>query len=285
MSVIKIKASDGSWVDIPAFKGPKGKDGITPNITFQVEELATGSSATLTKSGTAENPIIKLGLPKGSNGTNADISKLINKSGFIGTLSGYQTPTLSSSNITINQDSNSGIELTTASTVTVNPGTEGTSWIKTVLIKNASTAVSLGDSWVWSGGEPPTIEENSRLTLCWNNDLGVATLVKGGAKVIKGTITNNQNSYNRLAYVWKDASSMSDTDALYSIPMTSSQEVELKEGYYIGGFGQDSAECVSSSNITLTSVVKPYGGTWFRVDSVSPGFECTIMIYAAGGND
>lgn len=180
MSVLKIKNSDGSWIDIPAVKGPKGKDGVTPNITFQVEELTPGSSATISKSGTTENPIIKLGLPKGSNGTNADISTVVLKTGSRGTLSGYQTPTLSSSNITINQDSNSGIELTTASTITVNPGTQGTSWIKSVLIKNAGTTVSLGDSWVWSGGEPPTIEENSILTLCWNNDLGVATLVTGG---------------------------------------------------------------------------------------------------------
>lgn len=190
MSILKIKASDGSWVGIPGIKGPKGDDGVTPNITFQVEELATGSPATITNSGTTENPIIKLGLPKGSNGADADTSTVVSKTGSRGTLAGYQTPTLSSSNITINQDSNSGIELTTASTITVNPGTEGTSWIKNVLIKNASTAVSLGDSWVWSGGEPPTIEENSRLTLCWNNDLGVATLLKGGAKVIKGIIKN-----------------------------------------------------------------------------------------------
>lgn len=179
MSVLKIKTSNGSWVDIPAIKGSKGKDGITPNITFQVEELATGSSATISKSGTAENPIIKLGLPKGSNGTNADISKLINKSDSRGTLSGYQTPTISSSNITINQDSNSGIQLTTASTITVNPGAEETSWVKTIFIKNADTTVSLGDNWVWSGGKVPTIEKNSRLSLCWNNDLGVAILVAG----------------------------------------------------------------------------------------------------------
>ena len=180
MSILKIKSTDGSWADIPAIKGPKGKDGVTPNITFQVDELTPGSSATISKSGTIENPTIKLGLPKGSKGTNADTSTVVLKTGSRGTLAGYQTPTIKSSNITINQDSNSGIELTTASTITVNSGTKGTSWIKSILIKNASTAVSLGDSWVWSGGEPPTIEENSRLTLCWNNDLGVATLVTGG---------------------------------------------------------------------------------------------------------
>lgn len=179
MSILKIKTSNGSWTDIPAIKGPKGKDGITPNITFQVEELTPGSSATLTKSGTLENPTIKLGLPKGSNGTNADITKLVNKSGSRGILSGYQTPTISSSNITINQDSNSGIQLTTASTITVDPGAEGTSWVKTIFINNADTTVSLGDNWVWSGGEVPTIEKNSRLSLCWNNDLGVAILVAG----------------------------------------------------------------------------------------------------------
>lgn len=262
MSILKIKTAEGSWADIPAIKGPKGKDGVTPNITFQVEELATGSSATLTKSGTIENPTIKLGLPKGSNGTNADISTVVLKTGSRGTLSGYQTPTLSSSNITINQDSNSGIELTTVSTITVNPGTEGTSWIKTVLVKNASTAVSLGDGWVWSGGEPPTIEENSRLTLCWNNDLGVASLVDGGTKLelFSGTFKHS-NDYGETGLVLKV---LRNGVELFSLGVSERIECKLANGDEIVPYDP------SNSGVGLWLVNSGISGG--RIDATGAGY-------------
>lgn len=49
-------------------KGDKGDTGATPNITATATTLPAGSSATVTKSGTAENPAFAFGIPKGDKG-------------------------------------------------------------------------------------------------------------------------------------------------------------------------------------------------------------------------
>ena len=49
-------------------KGEKGDTGVTPNITATATTLPAGSSATVTKSGTAENPAFAFGIPKGDKG-------------------------------------------------------------------------------------------------------------------------------------------------------------------------------------------------------------------------
>lgn len=49
-------------------KGEKGENGITPNITIgKVTTLDAGQQATVTKEGTAENPIFNFGIPKGKD--------------------------------------------------------------------------------------------------------------------------------------------------------------------------------------------------------------------------
>lgn len=49
-------------------KGEKGDTGVTPNITATATTLPAGSEATVTKSGTAENPAFAFGIPKGDKG-------------------------------------------------------------------------------------------------------------------------------------------------------------------------------------------------------------------------
>nr|DAE39119.1 MAG TPA: nucleoid-associated protein [Caudoviricetes sp.] len=50
-------------------KGPQGSPGITPNIQIgTVTTLQAGSDATASVSGTAENPLLNLGIPKGEAG-------------------------------------------------------------------------------------------------------------------------------------------------------------------------------------------------------------------------
>ena len=73
-------SSDGtlSWTndggkDNPAsvnIKGAKGDTGATPNLQIgDVTTLAAGSSATATITGTADNPLLNLGIPKGKDGS------------------------------------------------------------------------------------------------------------------------------------------------------------------------------------------------------------------------
>ena len=64
-------------------KGDKGNTGATPVITATATTLSAGSSATVTKSGTAENPTLAFGIPKGDKGDKGDT----------GASAGFGTPT------------------------------------------------------------------------------------------------------------------------------------------------------------------------------------------------
>lgn len=57
-------------------KGDPGKDGVTPDIKIgTVTTLPAGSAATASMGGTAAQPTLNLGIPKGANGDNANITK------------------------------------------------------------------------------------------------------------------------------------------------------------------------------------------------------------------
>ena len=63
---------DGS----PGKDGAPGKDGVTPDIKIgTVTTLPAGSAATASMGGTAAQPTLNLGIPKGANGDNANVTK------------------------------------------------------------------------------------------------------------------------------------------------------------------------------------------------------------------
>ena len=63
---------DGS----PGKDGAPGKDGVTPDIKIgTVTTLPAGSEATASMGGTAAQPTLNLGIPKGANGDNANVTK------------------------------------------------------------------------------------------------------------------------------------------------------------------------------------------------------------------
>lgn len=56
--------------------GAPGKDGVTPDIKIgTVTTLPAGSAATASMGGTAAQPTLNLGIPKGANGDNANVTK------------------------------------------------------------------------------------------------------------------------------------------------------------------------------------------------------------------
>ena len=56
--------------------GAPGKDGVTPDIQIgTVTTLPAGSEATASMGGTAAQPTLNLGIPKGANGDNANVTK------------------------------------------------------------------------------------------------------------------------------------------------------------------------------------------------------------------
>lgn len=59
-------------------QGEKGNDGVTPNIKIgEVTTLEAGQQATVTKTGTKENPVFNFGIPKGQDGSNGDGSSIL----------------------------------------------------------------------------------------------------------------------------------------------------------------------------------------------------------------
>lgn len=60
----------------PGKDGSPGKDGVTPDIKIgTVTTLPAGSEATASMGGTAAQPTLNLGIPKGANGDNANVTK------------------------------------------------------------------------------------------------------------------------------------------------------------------------------------------------------------------
>ena len=67
-----ITLTDNSTYTFTVTNGAKGETGSTPNITIgTVSTLDAGSDATANITGTAENPVLHLGIPKGTDGGDA----------------------------------------------------------------------------------------------------------------------------------------------------------------------------------------------------------------------
>ena len=178
-----------------ALKATQDADGNVISGTYlkkteKASSATTADSATkASQDGSGNN--IEATYAKKSEIPEVDTSDLVLKDGNRGQLAGYETPNVTASAVTITQDSADSTQVTGAVAVTVATGTEGTSWTKTVSLVNASATITLGDSWVWSGGEVPTVSENAVLVLHWCNDIGVANLLDGAMwlKLYSGTLT------------------------------------------------------------------------------------------------
>lgn len=264
MATLKFKNTDGTWKAIPVTKGKNGQSGSTPTVSISVEYLTADKSATITQTGTAASKSIKIGIPNGSDG---DVTKLYAKGGNRGTLNGYEVPTVASSNITVNQSSNDGIQVTNASTITVANGTENTSWTKTVHIKDESSVIELGDSWVWSGGESPTVLPNSVLVCHWSHDNGIAKVIEGDefVRTCVGTLLPNASG----------ASLFRNGVKIQSLEYNVAQEVRLAVGDEIIYEATPATYTINStSGITL---VESAGS--LVVTSVSNGFHAEFNIH------
>lgn len=103
--------------------GAAGENGVTPTFSIgTVTTLSAGSSATATITGTAESPVLNLGIPKGKDGTSGGGSDGTGADG-VGIASVVQTTTSTA------DDGNNIITVTltdgTSSTFTVQNGSKG----------------------------------------------------------------------------------------------------------------------------------------------------------------
>ena len=137
---------------------------------------ATDSTSAASAGIAASPAAVKSAMDKATSATTT-ASKAIPKSGSRGSLSGYETLTSSSSAVTISNSSKDDTAVTGAVKITVNNGSSGQVWTKTVGITNGSATISLGSSWKWAYGSTPTVSANSVLVLKWYGTFGLANLI------------------------------------------------------------------------------------------------------------
>lgn len=99
----------------------------------------------------------------------------IPKTGNRGALAGYSTSAVGT---TVDASANDS-QYATSGTVTVKNGATGQTWTK--VVKMSAGTVTLGSNWVWVDGEAPELSFPCLLICHWNNDKGIAGVVKGAA--------------------------------------------------------------------------------------------------------
>lgn len=99
----------------------------------------------------------------------------IPKTGNRGALAGYSTSAVGTTVDASAKDS----QYATSGTVTVKNGATGQAWTK--VVKMSAGTVTLESNWTWINGEAPELSFPCLLICHWNNDKGIAGVVKGAA--------------------------------------------------------------------------------------------------------
>ena len=103
------------------------------------------------------------------------INDKIPKTGNRGALAGYSTSTVGTTVDASAKDS----QYATSGAVTVKNGATGQAWTK--VVKMSAGTVTLESNWAWVDGEAPELSFPCLLICHWNNDKGIAGVVKGAA--------------------------------------------------------------------------------------------------------
>lgn len=99
----------------------------------------------------------------------------IPKTGNRGDLAGYSTSAVGTTVDASAKDS----QYATSGAVTVKNGATGQAWTK--VVKMSAGTVTLESNWTWVNGEAPELSFPCLLICHWNNDKGIAGVVKGAA--------------------------------------------------------------------------------------------------------
>ena len=102
-----------------------------------------------------------------------NINDKIPKTGNRGALAGYSTSAVGTTVDASAKDS----QYATSGTVTVKNGATGQAWTK--VVKMSAGTVTLESNWTWVNGETPELSFPCLLICHWNNDKGIAGVVKG----------------------------------------------------------------------------------------------------------
>ena len=169
-----------------------GEDGHTPGFTIgQVTTLSAGSMATATITGTKENPVLNLGIPKGrdgSNGTNgeygATFTPYVNSSGVISWTNDKDLPNPQAVNIKgpVGDD---GVGIASIKQTTTSTADSGTNVITATLSNGQESSFNIKNG---SKGSNATINGVNTLTL--DTGAGIDKVQSGSTLTISGNLTN-----------------------------------------------------------------------------------------------
>lgn len=94
-NIVTVTKTNGEKSTFQVRNGSKGSTGKTPNITIgTVNTLESGQSATASITGTTENPVLNLGIPKGANGSGISSGTVDTSKTFMTGLHVYSTEVL-----------------------------------------------------------------------------------------------------------------------------------------------------------------------------------------------
>ena len=168
--------SAGRWTTarsitlVGAASGSVSLDGST-NVTLNVTSINGANVTGTVPSATTANSVAW-------NNVSGRPDPVV-KSGARGTLAGYEVSS-SQTYLAVSASSPDSIWYNSTAAITVNNGTGGQAWVKTITL-NQVPSIYLGSSWAWVNGETPTLRANGTVVLSWNNTRGIASFLSPSA--------------------------------------------------------------------------------------------------------
>ena len=105
----------------------------------------------------------------GVSGLHDALDAKINLTGSRGQLAGYEACSTVTS-LTLTDTSADSNDYNATAAITVNDGTAGMCWTKTIKLSQVPSAVNFGSNWNWVGGSAPTMVVNGLLVCTWQNN-------------------------------------------------------------------------------------------------------------------
>ena len=155
---------------------------VLANTLYNSENPVSGGAVTIAGvSGLQDALDAKLNASEIANyATTSSLNTKINLSGSRGQLAGYeQCATVTSLTLTDNSADSNYYNSTSA--ITVNDGTTGMSWTKTVKLAQVPASVNMTGNWTWVGGSAPTMVANGLLVFTWQNNHGLINFLSPSA--------------------------------------------------------------------------------------------------------
>lgn len=110
----------------------------------------------------------------------SELTAKINLAGSRGQLAGYEACSTVTS-LTLTDTSADSNDYNATAAITINDGTAGMCWTKTIKLSQVPSAVNFGSNWNWVGGSAPTMVANGLLVCTWQNNHGLINFLSPSA--------------------------------------------------------------------------------------------------------